>query len=785
MALSATFTANFASFYDAVDKADAKLKDFGDGADKVGGRLTALGNQFSGKKIVQEATLMAKAVEDIGGVSALTDKELARLGATANEAVAKMQKLGMDVPKNLQAIADATKDANTKTTDWMGSITNVAAAMGVTFSIGAFAGFASHLVEAGSHIADLSSKLDISTEAVQRWGYAAELSGGTIDDVGAAIAFMNKTLAGGSDSTVAALGKVGLQFDQIRKMSPEEAFDAITEAIRKIPDPMEQARVAAELFGKGAATILPAIRDGFREVGAQAAVMSDDTIGALDKAGDTWTRFFNRLEVAGAGIIGTLDDIGTWRDNWLAALAQGSSMATTAIDKAAQHVTKLGGEVPVAKDATAALAAYNATMGDSETKLRAAIAAQDEHTKKIKALADTITGQDVVRKANDLAEALKAAGGASHLSAGQVDDLMDQMNALIKGPLGFSALPKSLKDVYLAHVDLTAGIRETTQAGEEFFRAMSLGGSVALPEYKNGIKIILADSQTDYVKHFADLEKADDQSAKARTKIEQQALDAQQQAHARFVGAVTQEATILFDGFVHGWDAFKQASTRVFDDVLAYFEQSFVKGLLGQLGVLDGGWASAFGRMGSMSASTASGAAASWIGAMGSIATFAAGIGLPFLIGSLINPGPPHSPTPVGPGTPAPPPTNGGGTVDENAAELAYAQALFDEAQSLGGGQAAMQLFNDYMYTRPNLWGQGQGFAGGTHGQFLNFGAGTPVVLHGWEAVVPRGEALAPSIVINAQGAFFDTPGDLQRLADRVNDALTAKFGLQNMLRAG
>ena len=57
MALSATFTANFSSFYDAVDKADAKLKDFGAGADKVGGRLNALGNQFSGVKIVQDATL--------------------------------------------------------------------------------------------------------------------------------------------------------------------------------------------------------------------------------------------------------------------------------------------------------------------------------------------------------------------------------------------------------------------------------------------------------------------------------------------------------------------------------------------------------------------------------------------------------------------------------------------------------------------------------------------------------------------------------------------------------
>ena len=106
MALSATFTANFSSFYDAVDKADAKLKDFGAGADKVGGRLTALGNSFSGVKIVQDATLMVKAVEDIGGASKLTEKELARLGATTNEAVAKMKLLGMDIPKNLQQIAD-------------------------------------------------------------------------------------------------------------------------------------------------------------------------------------------------------------------------------------------------------------------------------------------------------------------------------------------------------------------------------------------------------------------------------------------------------------------------------------------------------------------------------------------------------------------------------------------------------------------------------------------------------------------------------------------------------
>ena len=75
-------------------------------------------------------------------------------------------------------------------------------------------------------------KLGISAEAVQRFGYAADQSGSSLETVDRAIKAMNVNLAEGSKSTVGALTAAGLQFNAIRQMSPEQAFTAIGDADR-------------------------------------------------------------------------------------------------------------------------------------------------------------------------------------------------------------------------------------------------------------------------------------------------------------------------------------------------------------------------------------------------------------------------------------------------------------------------------------------------------------------------------------------------------------------------
>lgn len=115
MAISAKFTADFTSFHSAVQKAEVQLRSFEQGAGKVEKSLARMTDSFSGRKVIQDATLMVSAVERIGGVSKLTTSELQKLGGVAGEAVEKMKRLGIDVPPGLKKIADATRDAKAPT----------------------------------------------------------------------------------------------------------------------------------------------------------------------------------------------------------------------------------------------------------------------------------------------------------------------------------------------------------------------------------------------------------------------------------------------------------------------------------------------------------------------------------------------------------------------------------------------------------------------------------------------------------------------------------------------
>lgn len=112
MALSGQLLADFSDFTRACGDAVVSLQGFETGAGKVKASLDAMVDQFSGRQVIQDATLMAEAVERIGGASKLTEAELQEVGRTAADAAAKLTAMGQAVPPQIAALAKDFKDVD-------------------------------------------------------------------------------------------------------------------------------------------------------------------------------------------------------------------------------------------------------------------------------------------------------------------------------------------------------------------------------------------------------------------------------------------------------------------------------------------------------------------------------------------------------------------------------------------------------------------------------------------------------------------------------------------------
>jgi tetratricopeptide (TPR) repeat protein len=176
---TAKFIADFSSFDAAVAKSSVTLKNVEADANKVGKALNSMVDNFSGRKLINDAVLMTKAVEDVGGASKLTATEMAKVNGVVTEAIAKYAALGKTAPQSMIDLAKATQTTQSYTASFgqeilktaagfvtaqaiIGAVTGVVKLLGnelVTLTVhGAAVGDVSenfaHLAEQSGHLGD-------------------------------------------------------------------------------------------------------------------------------------------------------------------------------------------------------------------------------------------------------------------------------------------------------------------------------------------------------------------------------------------------------------------------------------------------------------------------------------------------------------------------------------------------------------------------------------------------------------------------------------------------------
>ena len=220
-------------------------------------------------------------------------------------------------------------------------LTAAAGLIGVTFTAGAVVSFAGKIFDTASQIHDMSAALGWSAEALQRNKYAAEQSGGSFEALQKAASKLNQNLGEGGKSTVAALTATGLKFDEIRGMKPEDAFSAVADAVGKIPDPMTRAQVAQDLFGKGALELLPGMIEGYKQLGAGATVMSNETVARLEAAQDSWDHLWNSVVMHSGEVVGAFMSIFDYSSRLEKAITETAKKNGTAYEEEAAKVHAL------------------------------------------------------------------------------------------------------------------------------------------------------------------------------------------------------------------------------------------------------------------------------------------------------------------------------------------------------------------------------------------------------------------------------------------------------------
>jgi hypothetical protein len=154
----------------------------------------------------------------------------------------------------------------------------------------------------GSKINDLSARSGIATDALQGVGYAAELSGSSVEGATLALEMLGRSMGEAKDGgaeAAAAFQRLGVRVTEAGgnlRNTQEVMFDA-ADALLLLPAGAERNNVAMKLFGRSAKELGALLSEGGAGIRAMVQeakdldlIMSKESVKAFDAFGDSLTK---------------------------------------------------------------------------------------------------------------------------------------------------------------------------------------------------------------------------------------------------------------------------------------------------------------------------------------------------------------------------------------------------------------------------------------------------------------------------------------------------------------
>lgn len=173
--------------------------------------------------------------------------------------------------------------------------------------------FGRDLINAADRIDKLSTRLNISTKALQEYKFIADQSGVAFEALTMGFQRMNRRVAeaaGGTGEAKEILKELNINARELNQLSPDQQFQRISEALAGITNESDQLRAAFKLFDSEGVALLQIIRQGtddveklreeFEKLGGG---MTDDQIQAAVDMKDAMNELGQIMTEIGASVL--------------------------------------------------------------------------------------------------------------------------------------------------------------------------------------------------------------------------------------------------------------------------------------------------------------------------------------------------------------------------------------------------------------------------------------------------------------------------------------------------
>lgn len=226
---------------------------------------------------------------------------MASLGSLVIELAANTARLQGDLGRGINMLQNFASKAK-----------GVAGAFGIGATGGLFASLAKDAIELGDELQKGAQRAGIGAGQFSQLAAAAKQADIDIGTLSKGLKNMQvaiSTAAQGGKEAQSAFRQLGLNLDTLRAASPDEQLKDVAEALKRVPDPAERARLGAAALGKAYLDLVPLLDEGRQGITALVEeqkklgnTFSDEQIKKLSDADDS----IKKLKASFTGLATTL-----------------------------------------------------------------------------------------------------------------------------------------------------------------------------------------------------------------------------------------------------------------------------------------------------------------------------------------------------------------------------------------------------------------------------------------------------------------------------------------------